>query len=464
MVLAMILAGGQGKRMDVLCHERPKPILPFAGRFRVIDFSLSNCINSGVRNIAVLTDYRRDSLKDYLDSGAPWGLDRHGKLEILEPRAGSYQGTADAVYQNLSYIDACGADLVLILAADHVYKMDYRRMIAFHQRTGADVTVGVTPVPIEEAHRFGLVNVDEANQIQKFMEKPRIPQSNLASMGIYVFRSNTLFRLLAEDAQENCSPHDFGLAVIPRMVQLDKAFAYKFEGYWQDIGTVESYYQANMGLAVESPPFSLDGDWPIFTRGEGPSTSLASNMMRNSLISPGCMVKGRVENSVLSPGVRVESEAVVRESLVMRNCVIGRHSVVEYCILDEGVTVGEYSYVGFGTRLLPGNREITIVGKRAIIPSHSAIGRNCKIYPGVDRLDFKIPVVPAGTVISRGEVSSHILNVGAGRAAHRQGHGALLRRQADAEGVRCSPGTCHPSLGYTPAPGARKRKFWDWKR
>jgi glucose-1-phosphate adenylyltransferase len=398
----MILAGGRGKRMDVLCQERPKPILPFAGRFRVIDFSLSNCINSGIRNIAVLVDYRRHFLKDYLGDGAAWGLDRRGKLQILEPRSGSYQGTGDAVYQNLSYIKAHGADLVLILAADHVYKMDYRRMIAFHQRTGADVTVGVTPVPIDEAHRFGVVHIDEASQIQEFVEKPRVPQSNLASMGIYVFRRDALFRRLSEDAEDDSSPHDFGHAIIPRMVRLDKAFAYRFEGYWQDIGTVESYYEANMALAAESPSFSLNGDWPISTREEKSSAASLPKMATNSLISPGCIVEGRVVNSVLSPGVRVESEAVVRDSLILRNCVIGRHSVVEHCILDEGVTVGEYSYVGFGPGLLTGNWDITIVGRGATIPPHSAVGRNCKIYPGVGPLDFRTPVVPAETVIARG--------------------------------------------------------------
>jgi glucose-1-phosphate adenylyltransferase len=402
MALAMILAGGRGKRMDVLCQERPKPILPFAGRFRVIDFTLSNCINSGIRNVAVLVDYRRHFLKDYLGNGAAWGLDSRGKLEILEPRSGSYRGTADAVYQNLSYIKAHGADLVLILAADHVYKMDYRRMIALHQRTGADITVGVTPVPVEEAYRFGMVNVDEASQIQEFAEKPRFSQSNLASMGIYVFRRDALFRRLAENAEDSSSPHDFGHAIIPRMVRLDKAFAYRFEGYWQDIGTVESYYEANMALAAESPSFSLNGDWPISTREEKPYAASLPKMARNSLISPGCIVEGRVENSVLSPGVRVESEAVVRDSMVLRNCVIGRHSVVEHCILDEGVTVGEYSYVGFGPGLSTGNWDITVVGRGATIPPRSAVGRNCKIYPGVGPLDFSTPVIPAETVIARG--------------------------------------------------------------
>jgi glucose-1-phosphate adenylyltransferase len=398
MVLAMILAGGRGKRMDVLCHERPKPILPFAGRFRVIDFSLSNCINSGIRDIAVLLDYRRHLLKDYLGNGAAWSLDGHGKLEILEPRSGSYQGTADAVYQNLPYIKAQGADLVLILAADHVYKMDYRRMIAFHQRTGADVTVGVIPVPIEEAHRFGVVNVNEASQIQEFVEKPRVPQNNLASMGIYVFHRDALFRRLSEDAEDRSSPRDFGHTIIPRMVRLDKAFAYGFDGYWQDIGTVKSYYEANMALATESPSFSLSGDWPISTREEKPCAASSSNMTRDSLISPCCIVEGRVENSVLSPRVRVESEAVVRDSLVLRDCVIGRHSVVKRCILDERVTVGEYSYVGFGAGLLVGDWDITVVGRGATIPPHSTVGRNCKIYPGVRPLDFKTPVVPAETV------------------------------------------------------------------
>ena len=400
-VLVIVLAGGRSKRMHLLCHQRPKPVLPFAGRFRAIDFSLSNSVNSGLHNIAVLTDYQRGYLREYLGSGEHWDLDRRGKLEILEPRSGSYRGTADAVYHNLSYIQGCGADLVLILAADHVYKMDYRGMIAFHECTGADVTVAVTPVPIEEAHRFGLAEVDQTNRIQRFVEKPRIPQSNLASMGIYLFDAKALVRRLTEDAQDSSSSHDFGYAVIPRMVHLDKAFAYKFEGYWQDIGTIESYYQANMGLAAEVPSFSLDGAWPIFTSKAQLAEGTVSNQVKDSLISPDCVIKGQVENSVLSPGVRIEPEALVRKSVIMANCVIGRHSVVDRCILDEGVIIGEFCYVGFGASLMPGNCDITVVGSGAAIPPYTAIGRNCKIYPGVGPSDFRTNAVPAGTVVSR---------------------------------------------------------------
>jgi len=405
-VLVMILAGGRGNRMKVLCHNRPKPVLPIAGMFRVIDFSLSNSVNSGLHNIAVLIDYQRRCLREYLGSGEPWGLDRRGKMEILEPRSGSYKGTADAVYQNLSYIQECGANLVLILPADQVYKMDYSCMIAFHEQVKAEVTVAVTSVPIEEAHRFGLASIDQTNRIQGFVEKPKIPQSNLASMGIYLFDTKALVRRLTEDAQDSSSSHDFGYAVIPRMVHLDKAFAYKFEGYWQDIGTVESYYQSNMMLVEGSPSFSLDDTWPIFTRKDGLAEGTTSNQVKNSLVSSGCVIEGRVENSVLSPGVRIEPEALVRKSVIMSNCVIGRHSVIDHCILDEGVNIGEFSYVGFGASLVPGSLGITVVGRGATIPSHTAIGRNCKIYPGIEPTAFRTEVVPPGTLVSPGESSS----------------------------------------------------------
>ena len=266
---------------------------------------------------------------------------------------------------------------------------------------GADVTVAVTSIPIEEAHRFGVVNTDDTNRIQGFTEKPRIPQSNLASMGIYVFWREALVRRLKEDALDSSSSHDFGEAVVPRMVKVDKVHAYKFDGYWRDVGTVESYYQANIELVSKSPPFSLDAAWPIFARQEAPSAVTESGLIGNSIISSGCIIRGRLQDSVLSAGVRIEPEAAVRESVVMANCVIGRGSVVDRCILDEEVTIGECSYVGFGASPMPGNWDVTVVGRGATIPPRTAIGRNCKICPGVGAADFRTSVAPAGTVVSR---------------------------------------------------------------
>ncbi len=401
-VLAMILAGGRGKRMDILCHLRPKPALAFAGGFRVIDFALSNCIHSQIGTIGVLIDYQRLAMANYLKE---WYLANQGpaSFDILIPKAGSYAGTADAVHQNLGYLRTHNADPVLILAGDHIYKMDYRKMLFFHQQVKADVTVGIVPVPIEQAHRFGIVTVDAEGRIVDFAEKPRIPQSNLVSMGIYVFNRRLLSERLAEDAAQTDSLHDFGHSILPRIVRRDRVFAYKFAGYWQDIGTVESYYKANLELTRQVPSFSLDSQWPIFTRQTHSLSPHISEQgsIRDSLVSSGCMIKGVVENSVLSPGVRVEEKAVVRNSVIMANTFVGYYSVVDRCVLDEGVNVDKFCYIGFGATLVSGEWDITVLGRGVTVPSHTAIGRNCKIYPGVSPLDFTTTVVPSGTLVSR---------------------------------------------------------------
>jgi glucose-1-phosphate adenylyltransferase len=399
--VALILAGGRGKRMDILCHLRPKPALPFAGRFRVIDFSLSNCIHSQINAVAVLVDYQRTDMAEYLKcwhsaNGAV------GDLSILPPKVGSYVGTADAVYQNLGYLDRLDADTVLILAGDHVYKMDYRKMIAFHQMVKADATVGVVRVPVEEAHRFGTLAVDAEGRITDFVEKSATSRHTLASMGIYVFNKKFLAEHLAEDAGNPNSPHDFGYSILPQIVKQDRVFAYAFDGYWQDIGTVKAYYEANMELLGTQPRFSLNSNWPILTESIHPLASMKSAVgaIGNSLISPGCVIKGRVENSILSPGVYVDEKAEIRNSVIMGNVSIGYHSIVDRCILDDGVKVGQSCYIGIGASLLPGNWEITVLGKDVKVPSHTAISRNCKILPNVGPSDFTKPIVPSNNVLS----------------------------------------------------------------
>jgi len=386
--------------MDILCNLRPKPALPFAAGFRVIDFTSSNCVHSQIADIAVLVDYQRGQMAEYLRH---WHSESGGttSLRVLPPRFGSYAGTADAVYQNLDYLERQDNDSVLILAGDHVYKMDYRKMIDFHHMMKADVTVGVVRVPIEEAHRFGTITVDAENRATEFAEKSSRSRSNLASMGIYVFSKDLLTRRLNEDAREPSSPHDFGYAILPRMVKNDRVFAFEFNGYWRDIGTVEAYYEANMELLVRQPRFSLNSDWPILS---------GSNMLPicranregnivNSMISPGCAIEGRVENSILSPGVDVAEQAVVRNSVVMANASIGYHSVVDRCILDEGVNIGRSCHIGFGASLLPRDLEITVVGKDVTVPDRTAIGCRCRIMPGLGLAAFSGRLVPPGTVL-----------------------------------------------------------------
>jgi glucose-1-phosphate adenylyltransferase len=402
-VLAMILAGGRGERMGILCQGRAKPGLPFAGSFRMIDFALTNCVRSGIRDIAVLTDYQRSSLGRYLSA---WWLanGNKGDLHILDPQIGSYKGTADAIHQNIGHLHRKGAHSTLILAADHVYKMDYGKMLAFHQKVHADVTVGVVSVPIEQAHRFGIVKTGSEGRVMEFVEKPKTPKSNLVSMGIYIFDSPTLLDRLAEDAADSSSPHDFGHAIIPNMVSRDRVFAYRFNDYWRDIGTVEAYHQANMELVRQPLSFSLNTQWSILTQDHGslpPPRIGGLGIVKDSLVSPGCVIKGEVRNSILSPGVRIGERAIIRNSVIMADTVIGEHVVVENSILDEGVEVGKFCYIGLETSRTTGDHGITVVGKTVTIPSYTGICRNCSVSPEVGPLDFAKHVVQAGTLVSQ---------------------------------------------------------------
>jgi glucose-1-phosphate adenylyltransferase len=399
-IAAMILAGGRGKRMGMLCYDRPKPILPFAGRFRVIDFTLSNCIHSQIKNIAVLADYQRTNMMNYLRG---WGnYNSSISLHFLEPKDGSYKGTADAVYQNLDFLKKHGSEITLILAGDHIYKMDYRKLIDFHIKTGADATIGVTPIPIEKAHQFGIAQVCDDGRLVKFVEKPNYPESNLVSMGIYVFNTDVLIKRLAADAVEQDSPHDFGYAIMPQMVQMDRLYAYKYGDFWQDIGTIEAYYATNMMLLALKSPFSLNGEWPIFTEEHGlmPPQVFRQGTMKNSIISPGCVVKGYVENSILAPDCWVEEDAVVKNSILMGNNFIGQHSIVDGCILDADSSAEKFCFVGFGSSQVTEGCGVTVVGRGAVIPSHTAVGRNCIIAPRTGCDDFAVNMVPCGSDVS----------------------------------------------------------------
>lgn len=399
--------------MSVLSRERAKPAVPFAGKYRIIDFTLSNCVNSGIFDVAVLTQYRPHSLNDHIGIGRPWDLDRtHRGVRLLQPflgRSGSdwYRGTADAVYQNLPFAAPRRDDLLMVLSGDHVYRMDYRAMLEFHASHEADVTVGVVEVPIEEASSFGTLIVDGEQRVIEFDEKPKQPRSNLISMGIYVFEREVLEARLEEDAHGRTS-HDFGYDIIPSMVDRDRVFAYRFDGYWKDVGTIQSYWQANMGLLDDPPEFDLyDPDWVIHTRSEErpPARVLGQARVSQSLISHGCTIYGTVQRSVVSPGVVVGSGALVRDSILMTDTVIGADAVIERSILDKEVWVGRGAIVGYGdasvvNKLEPRrlNTGITIVGKRARVPAGLHIGRNCMIDAAVTEADFG-----GATTIASGE-------------------------------------------------------------
>jgi glucose-1-phosphate adenylyltransferase len=403
-VAAVILAGGQGERLSVLSAQRAKPAVPFAGKYRIIDFTLSNCVNSGIYRVAVLTQYRPHSLNDHIAIGRPWDLDRmRGGVRLLQPylgRKGSdwYRGTADAVYQNLTELADWRAETLLILSGDHVYKMDYNAMLAFHDEHKADATVAVMQVPMEEAHRFGTLVTAPDGRVIRFDEKPPQPKSNLISMGIYVFDRDVLVRRLDEDARTPNSKRDFGRDIVPRMVQLDRVFAYPFRGYWRDVGTIHTYWESNMGLLKEPPDFDLyDTDWVIHTRSEErpPARVTERGRMTRSLISHGSIINGCVEHSVLSPGVFVAEGALVRDSILFTDCIVGPGSIVDHAILDKNVVVGADVHLGDGddtrpNRTQPRNLQtgITVVGKGARIPTGLRIGRNCLIAADVMERDF----------------------------------------------------------------------------
>jgi glucose-1-phosphate adenylyltransferase len=414
-VVAMILAGGQGERLSTLSHERAKPAVMFGGRYRIIDFTLSNCVNSGIYTVGVLTQYRPRSLNEHIGIGRPWDLDRStgGGVTLLQPYTGRgesdwYRGTADAVYQNLAFLDETRADLVVVLAGDHVYRMQYDQLIAFHKAAGASATVGVVPVAAEDASRFGTVVMEADGRITGFDEKTDSPRSLIASMGIYVFNRDVLEERLAEDAHRRTS-HDFGRDIMPVMVERDRVYGYRFDGYWRDVGTLEAYWQANMDLLVDLPDINLyDTEYPMLTRVSNyPPAKIGPRAhVSRSLLSEGCIVAGYVEHSVLSPGVHVEEGAVVKDSIIFNDTHIERGAMVERCVLDKEVIVGYGAQLGWGDDFSPNQQDpavlysgLTIVGKRAVLPSGLRVGRNCKIGPNVRPGDFTVTTLASGETI-----------------------------------------------------------------
>ncbi|MBI3749419.1 MAG: glucose-1-phosphate adenylyltransferase [Chloroflexi bacterium] len=413
--MAVILAGGEGERLSILSQERAKPAVPFGGKYRIIDFTLSNCVNSGINDVVVLTQYNPRSLNDHIGLGRPWDLDRNsGGVKLLQPYiargrvAEWYRGTADAVLRNMRVLENNTADTVLVLAGDHIYKMDYQPFVSAHRRHRADVTIAVRRVPLAEASRMGILGMDENDRVIEWQEKPKQPKSDLASMGVYVFNKKTLQRWLSEDLV------DFGANVVPAMLDAGaRVFGYRYNGYWQDVGTIQSYWEANMALLDDDPALDLyDKEWVIHTRSEerAPAKVGPTAQVHRSLISHGCVIAGTVVNSVLSPGVRVDVGAVVRESIVMFDSVIRSGAVVDRAILDKEVVIGPGAIVGDGpiddrpNRHEPGrlNTGITVVGKHAIVPRAARIGRNVRIAADVRTSDFTGRVVRSGESVDAG--------------------------------------------------------------
>jgi glucose-1-phosphate adenylyltransferase len=416
--LAILMAGGAGTRLTVLSDKRAKPAVPFAGKYRIIDFTLSNCVNSGIYDIAVLTQYRPHSLNTHIGIGKPWDLDRQrGGVHLRQPYQGSsadldwYRGTADAVFRNLDFIQDNQPDLVVILSGDHIYKMDYRPMMDYHQEKGADLTVGVMNVPLEETDRFGIMTVNRNMRVTAFTEKPKErDKGTLASMGIYVFSTEVLIRRLTEGSAE--SPRiDFGKDVIPSMIAEDRVYAYPFEGYWVDVGTIQSYWETNLALTKPNGSDLLnlhDPNWVVHTRSEErPPVKLGPQaQVVDSLISNGCVIRGRVERSVLSPGVYVSPGAIVRESVIINDTWIGPGAIIDRAIVDENAVIGAGTFVGYSDDMTPNqqmpdklNTGITVVGAGAHIPGGLVIGRNVLIHSERLENDFSTTEIRSGETV-----------------------------------------------------------------
>ena len=375
--IAMLLAGGAGTRLGILTKVMAKPAVPFGGKYRIIDFPLSNCSNSGIDTVGVLTQYQPLELNSYIGSGQAWDLDLNGGgVYVLPPyqrgKVGEwYRGTANAIYQNISFIEQYDPEYVLILSGDHIYKMDYNRMVKYHRDTKADATIAVMDVPWEEASRFGIMNTDETNAISEFEEKPANPKSNKASMGVYIFTWEKLRKYLSEDAVNPKSSNDFGKNIIPTMLnEGQRMYAYDFAGYWKDVGTIESLWEANMDLLEEPLPIDLhDKKWRVYARNPGlaPHFVAEGGSVKNSLITEGCEVFGRVDHSVLFAGVTIMEGAVIEDAVIMPGAIIERGAIVRRAIVAEGAVIGAGSQIGEET----GN--IAVVGQDAVLPAGSVV-------------------------------------------------------------------------------------------
>ena len=376
--VAMLLAGGQGSRLYALTNKIAKPAVTFGGKYRIIDFPLSNCVNSGIDTVGVMTQYQPLVLNEYIGNGEPWDLDRsYGGVHILSPyqaKTGSewYKGTANAIYQNISFIKRYAPDYVLILSGDHIYKMDYSKMIERHKKTNAACTIAAIQVPIEEASRFGVLNVNEDGVIYEFEEKPKRPKSNLASMGIYVFSADKLYKYLEEDEADDTSSKDFGKNVLPKMLASgEKMVSYIFDGYWKDVGTITSLFESNMDLLGDSPKFDVsDSSWRIRSRSPIAPPQYVSE------------IEGTVENSILSHDVEIKKGAIVRNSIIFSESVIGENSTVDYSIVDEKVSVGNDAVIGENNA---GELKIAVLGRDISVADGAKVAAGKIVDENVER-------------------------------------------------------------------------------
>lgn len=421
--LVLILAGGVGSRLNILVQKRAKPAVPFAGIYRIIDFSLSNVMNSGLKKVGVLTQYKPLSLMNHLGNGEAWDFTGRSRgVTILPPRTGEkesdwYQGTADAVRRNLDFIESNPAEEVVILCGDHIYHMDFDAMIEYHRSKKADVTVGMMVVPKSEMYQFGSGIVDKHDRIIDWEEKPKNPRTNLASMGIYVFDYKYLLKTLTLDRSEI----DFGMHILPRAIMEDNVFAYPFYGYWRDVGTIQAYWEANMDVLKKESGLSPQS-WQIRTNIEtegrttdrAPARFGAACFLKHCMISAGSNIQGSVINSVLAPGVVVEEGATVKDSIIFEDCIIRKGAVIDLAILDKRVQVGDNAIVGFGENYKEANKlkpshlytGITLIGKGAIVPADQKIGRNCVINSHITEESYPGKIIEDGeSLFADGETS-----------------------------------------------------------
>ena len=407
--LALILAGGRGSRLDILSEKRSKPAVPFAGKFRIIDFALSNCCNSNIYDIAILTQYLPMSLNEHIGVGKPWDLDRRdSSVTLLQPFSEWYNGTADAVLKNLAFIKRKNPKYVLILSGDHIYKMDYRKVIKFHEEHGSDLTITCKVVDLAEASRFGILETNDDYKVHTFVEKPKEPKSTLASMGIYIFNTEVLVEALTSIVKEDL---DFGNHIIPHLINTKNVYAYPFEDYWKDVGTYQSYLETSLDLASPHAKEILDmydPEWKIYTKSEDlPAVKFGpESKVNQSLVSNGCIIMGEVTNSVLSPGVVVEAGAVIKNSVILNHCKIGKGCVIDNCILDKECVIGEGSKLGYGDDYTV-NKDapkvlstgINVFAKYTTIPANTIVERNVRVFRKIEENEFENNLIKSGSTI-----------------------------------------------------------------